>query len=526
MGKRLIVYVPGLGLTSEGWNPLVSKLKADPALGGATWMPWDHHVSWWSLASPHSLARALADAVHERWIIDGPYDHVTLVGHSMGGLLVRQALLLGRGDYEKSEAPFPRQDWAAKVGRVVMLAGLNRGLDPKKLYIRVGDALAQLTRPLRFGRMTLAQHLMRGATYITDLRIRWMRSMSDGSAPTVVQVVGNDDGLVTREDSIDLDQFPNAFHLTVSDAPHRLIHRLDVAPDPDARAAILRAALAESAFGSADSRDGLNTAEHVFFVLHGIRAANRGWVNDVESLVNESGLRRAEVVTPSYGYLSALEFALPFLHRRPILRFQNLYADQLARNPNAEFYFLGHSNGTYILGQSLRELGGMCFKHIALAGSVLPRDYPWHRLHQGRQFAALRNDQASGDVPVGFLCSGLRGLGRRDIGTGGFEGFNDDDSAIRQLAFHEGGHGSALDRENLGSMVAFLVHGLETPLPAPDTRTTGRLGLLSRVAPWLFPLLLALVVALLVRGFWIGSVSLWAGTLAGLAVLALILKVL
>ena len=43
-----------------------------------------------------------------------------------------------------------------------------------------------------------------------------------------------------------------------------------------------------------------------------------------------------------------------------------------AEAPAAEFYFAGHSNGTYILGESLRRIPRMQFARIYIAASVLP----------------------------------------------------------------------------------------------------------------------------------------------------------
>src|SRR5262245_61549692 len=54
------------------------------------------------------------------------YNRIILVGHSMGALLTRKAFLYGAGAVESMPTPAP---WAAKVHRIVLMAGTNRGWD-------------------------------------------------------------------------------------------------------------------------------------------------------------------------------------------------------------------------------------------------------------------------------------------------------------------------------------------------------------------------------------------------------------
>lgn len=54
---------------------------------------------------------------------------------------------------------------------------------------------------------------------------------------------------------------------------------------------------------------------------------------------------------------------------------------------------------------------------------------------------AVRHDVALADVPVGFLCSAIRGLGlTKDIGTAGFDGFTGvSRGAVDQVRYFNGG---------------------------------------------------------------------------------------
>ena len=82
---------------------------------------------------------------------------------------------------------------------------------------------------------------------------------------------------------------------------------------------------------------------------------------------------------PTYGYFSASRFAC----RRPEEEYREvsgLVHRGAPKYPTAEFDIIAHSNGTYILGQSLKKTPGMGFENVALAGSVLPTCFPWKDL--------------------------------------------------------------------------------------------------------------------------------------------------
>lgn len=523
--RRLVVYVPGISMAVSQWEPLVSKLRHEPDFTDTIWKGWDHGIGLFCTRSLMSKAAELCAVIDAEWRLAGGFDEVILVGHSIGGILVRLSYLLASGCYRGE----PASDWATRVPRIVLLAGVNRGLDQSKWRIRFYDLLTRFLGVFIPGRF-MAQELISGSESITDLRLSWinyMRSLPPEQRPGVVQVLGTKDSLVTRRDSVDLEQFPNASHISVPGVNHRQLPLLQDGPSPDMRYRFFRDAVLGHAIPGRDPPLVAERQNHIVFVLHGIRAANRGWVQALEERVKAS-LPNSKVITPSYGYLSALEFAIPFLHRRPIRAFQQLYSDSVVENPGASFDFVGHSNGTYVLGQSLRALSAMKFDHVVLAGSVLPRDFEWRKLMSGNepQVKVLRNDCANADWPVGFLCSGLTGLWRRDVGTGGYEGFHHDDQRVFQYWFHEGGHGAALDDENLTSIANFLISGNESSKPPHLSNEKKGFGLLSRLAPWIFKLLLVSLIAVLILAIWWQSYALALGVAGTLIMLAFVLKVL
>lgn len=180
------------------------------------------------------------------------------------------------------------------------------------------------------------------------------------------------------------------------------------------------------------------------------------------------------------------------------------YSYYLAKGPKASFHFLGHSNGTYLLGQSLKRLSGMQFERVVLAGSVLPRTFQWQSYLDGGQVAHIWNHRASRDVPVAVLCNALRGLRMRDVGTGGFEGFSAD-TRIHECFYHRGGHSAALMKAPL-VLLAEQVAGVSAPnaqcvdLAASATWGFERLSGVSFLLPYVA------LLAIFGLAYWTGGI--------------------
>lgn len=115
-------------------------------------------------------------------------------------------------------------------------------------------------------------------------------------------------------------------------------------------------------------------------IVHGIRnSSSAGWVQRAEARVRERW-PNVHPAAPSYGYLSAWRFAMPNVRKRYSRYFRDFYTELLAERPLARFNVLCHSNGTYLLGQSLKDFDSIRLGRVALAGSVLPREYPWRSM--------------------------------------------------------------------------------------------------------------------------------------------------
>lgn len=310
--KRLVVIVPGI-LGDVGWDPLVERLKAEETLAEAQWLRWDHHKRWYSLGRPDRLARNLKAMIDKEWALHGSFDDIIMAGHSSGGLFVRQAYLLGCGiDYTTRQ----QSAWAGNVSRLILFAGVNRGVNPQgSMGIRICVWMARAFPPMR--RM-LSWHLLRGSEFITNLRIEWIRHFAKvgADAPVVMQLLGTRDTLVTRDDSIDIEQFRTAYYIEIPEATHGDLHRLDSTSGPDGRYALLRDAFVHEKPVNAENID-IEGPDHVVFVLHGIRADNRTWVNETVTMIKERW-PGVEPIGPGYGYFSAFRFAVPMIQPCPL----------------------------------------------------------------------------------------------------------------------------------------------------------------------------------------------------------------
>jgi alpha-beta hydrolase superfamily lysophospholipase len=127
-----------------------------------------------------------------------PEISILLVGHSIGGLLVRAAYLMAAGALGIKH---PTYGWYKRVRRIVLLASMDRGVRPDgSLRARLGAPLIQM---LSLVKKPLVYHLFKGSVFITHLRISWIRyfrPLSD--PPEVAQIIGTRDDEVSVEDCL------------------------------------------------------------------------------------------------------------------------------------------------------------------------------------------------------------------------------------------------------------------------------------------------------------------------------------
>jgi hypothetical protein len=136
--------------------------------------------------------------------VDRP-ENIILVGHSLGGLLARDALMSYDDDSSVSQRLILPgvSPWTARVSRVVLLASPNAGYDfhSEPWLCRWLYALASI-----FGQFMVEQFEI-GSPCMTELRLRWYSYMprsgldnnASGSSLRLVQVFGDEDRLVSSK---------------------------------------------------------------------------------------------------------------------------------------------------------------------------------------------------------------------------------------------------------------------------------------------------------------------------------------
>jgi hypothetical protein len=390
--------------------------------------------------------------------------------------LVRIAYLMAAGRYPEVD---PRgSSWWKKVDRIVLFAAPNRGIESRRLSWRAHwrERVALHLPHSDDGPGRLMQDQLVGSAAVTNLRIRWIRflaSLEPKYRPNIVQFLGRGDGLVKREDSLDFDQFSETCQIDVPGASHTDVHQVPL--DDDLRYYTLRAGILGTAAEVPVDDIPRNKRNPVVLVVHGIRASNETWAAQLKDLIL-SKAPSSTAIPPTYRYFPMLDFALPWLRARKVRWLQDQYSTLLARYPRARFNFVGHSNGTYLLGHSLKQVPAMTFDRVTLAGSVLPREYDWDSRFSLGQVGELANHRATRDLPVAILCNLLRAFGTKDVGTAGFDGFDQAREEIKEVYYYSGGHSKALETDNLPHLADFTLTGkIDFPL-AKKEATPGKLA--------------------------------------------------
>jgi alpha-beta hydrolase superfamily lysophospholipase len=528
--RRLVFYVPPLPGKFEDWGNVVRRFRREPGHEYDTFLharEYPRVFTWGKLEHFADELVAQLDEIDRS--ASAPYDEIILVANSIGSLIARWAWLSASGEIDGSV----RRAWAAKVTRIVLVAGLSRGVFTR---LKKTDHDQQRPSPRMIAIKVLStcpgkfawKDALAGKPFVTELRLRWMRlGWTEGgnqhpAPPDVVQLLGTKDGLVRRADSLDTEQFPNATHVDVPNAKHTDVLNID-GKDSEDRYERIRAALIDP-LPEPEEPPGLDRGiDNVVFVVHGIRVRFADWVEALRDQLDEDAGWVA--IAPTYGFFSALAFALPFSRHRKVRWFLDQYSDEVARHPNATFHFAGHSNGTFLLGHALETVKAIKFDRVYLAGSVLPVDYGWERLHAVGRVRQVRSDCGSNDLPVGLLSRGLSRFPRNeDIGAGGFVGFDGlTDGFGVQLRWIAGGHGAPLQTPDRRTSVANFVRGVNAADPDLVQEPSGLLRAGSKWARWGLPLVLVGVLAApLVLGLTLGLLAgfIALGVVAALVVAA------
>jgi hypothetical protein len=499
----------------------------------------------------NAIERAINDACQS-----SHYNSIVLVGHSLGGVLLRKALVWAYGleeDREKLGKQGPR-DWVKKVDRFVSLASINRGwsLEPMPdnmklwwyLTMSVANRLAWLT-----GTARLIRSMERGTPFVADLRVQWIRlarrpELTRGKPlPLTIHLLGDTDDVISREDSRDLAAAKDILFVTLPNTGHAEIASAleEDAPDLDSqrRLSLVRQALV----GSRETilvDKGKPLEEHydvrrIVYIMHGMRDYGT-WGEQLEDEIEriaplqQSGI---SVVAAKYRYFPMGPFLLYWDRQKNVRKFMDDYTENLARYPMADdFDYVGHSNGTYILASALQHYQTLKVGRAYFAGSVVPKHYRWLPLIDAGRVNKVVNVVATSDWVVAlfprFFEQVAEWLGRKqltgflDIGSAGFRGFDDGSDAknrVMNLKFAKGTHSTGVEfdgrhEHKLEAVVGYVVSGDESNLRV-FKYADGQASFLDFASNicWIVWLLLAALIAIgcycSLRFGWVGFLCYW-----------------
>lgn len=504
-------------------------------------------LQWYSFADATDVVVNIVRKIDKLWQ-DNKYKKIIFIGHSFGALLARKAYVYSCGhveaNFEIKNDFDKKRDWSKKVERIILFTGMNRGwklshhLSIKNYIVfgigsGIGSFLSVFKRNL-----PIISSIKRGAPFITQLRIHWIDMRNNvakaqvGDALTI-QLLGSIDDLVSPDDNLDLVSGKDFVYLDMPYSGHQDVIHLDeptelpvinnhkdnITTIGEARKAVFLSALTEnkedllkaSYFPSdIEPLEKKNDVTDVVFIIHGIRDLGH-WTNKIARRIRASsrqeGYLQKKVViatkTASYGYFPMLPFILPSKRREKVEWFMDQYAESKAKYPNADFSFVGHSNGTYLLARALKEYPACSFKHVVFAGSVVATNYGWTKVFKNGQVQKVLNFVSTADWVVAIFPKAVQMLKIQDLGSAGHDGFDQDITQslnVENKKFVTGSHSAALDETNWNSITRFILKGEIQDLP--DAIKSDKPSLLIKIVGILSPLLLALAVGIVGFIYW------------------------
>ena len=492
--RRLVVMAHGLS-GREAFEPAVGLAKE--ALPGSDFLVFAYDTSLLSNASPYVLANKMEREIHALDARRG-YDEIVLVGHSMGGMLLRKVVLWGNGiEDDRLGGRTGVRPWAGKVSRFVSLASINRGwsVDPRPAQMGLGRYLAirigeRLSRWSGSGKLHLA--LQRGAPFVADSRVQWIdlcrgNGPQGAKAPLTFHLLGDKDDVVSRDDAADIGVAKDTLFVMLPDTDHGDIATA-LRGEAGSAAESRRRAILAAMQGRKDQLDIDRTpplaedltVTRLVYVMHGIRDYG-DWSETMARAIREEsakgdGTGTVAVASAKYGRFPMLPFLLYWDRQKNVRWFMDDFTQNKARYPKLQAIdYVGHSNGSYILASALQRYPSLRVNRVYFAGSVVPKHYPWRSLLDQQRVGTVANVVADGDWVVAIFprffeqvadWGGNRPVdGLLDIGSAGFRGFQASQDPSRKVVnyqFAKGGHGVGVDVSDAAKAQAiakYMVHG-------------------------------------------------------------------
>ena len=539
----------------------------------------------WTRARASNITEAIVlgigQAVEARALRGGVYEEITVLGHSFGAVLARAVWSHSMGGQPDGTADLEKaQPWAKSIRRLVLLAATARGWNPMmpvrtgiRFALWLGSLLEAATGPgyaLLDGR--------RGAPWISTTRLQTMAL--DGllkreriAPPVVVQLLGTVDDIVAPSDNVDLAtggrfhyiEVPRTGHMDIihlKDGPGRPCDSLSVkarevrsdrirlalvgGPEELRAAAVpvevLRDMVAKDLVdhdvdwadpGIPGHNEGALPVRpevaRVVFLTHGIRDYGH-WTHRLAVRLKDIARGRGmpvRTVTSSYGFFPMGPFLLRAQRRVRAGWLMDNYVTARALYPNAEICFVGHSNGTYLAANALKECPAIRFKEIVFAGSVVRTNFEWPDLSAKGQVGRVLNYVATGDIVVALFPGGMQWLRFPDLGGAGHHGFEREGELVRNVRWVPGGRGAALEDHHWDEIAEFVLGGVfpSDREPVSPWRAKGHgwfVGIVGQAAGLALLLVAALVVSAIGLTIWGMSAYGIVGLVIGLPLLTLL----
>ncbi|VEP13123.1 membrane hypothetical protein [Hyella patelloides LEGE 07179] len=520
--SNLLVFVHGWNLQGTNdyqkqWESFCKTFADDRDFDDYDIFIFRYDSSFWSNENPRQIAEALESKIRcfdSRHSNGTGYEKIYLIGHSIGGFLLRAALLKGisTGQEERS--------WVSKVKCVLLLAATNRGF---RTYYFQQKILVELGRLFNRGKLIL-EHLV-DQPFILDVRLEWIeiaQSERRNLLPKTVQVLGTKDRYVSPDDSIDIFVYQDSSQEIIESGTHTNIIAVNGVEDNNYQNFKHFLSDEYATRTSRSQRELRNTTKptDIIIIMHGIR--DRGsWLEKLEKRIENYAESNNELIVKTflvnYTRFPIKDFLDDNKSREKAEALFGAYIQAKAlSSESTKIHFIGHSNGTYIFAKALELSQKIKFERAYLCGSVLPQIYPWENFTT--RLNLIRNDCARWDLPVGFLCEALNFWGIKRLGMAGYAGFTSENRGgmtIKEYKYLKGGHGAALNDRNYDSIAKFLLSD-ENSSP-PNELIVGEhsiMSFLNKAAPYLFIFLVFILVYLTIIpwtdfGFlsWLESVS-------------------
>lgn len=543
--KRLVVFTHGYRLQAKR-NRQIKRSISEQMPDADLYAPPLPYAATFSTTPMAEIAAQMLEDIDTLWsektARDGEtYEEIILVGHSMGAVLARKLFVCAHGEvtqtrkegeWSRRDTPAPfeaplsgltRRPWAPSISRLVLLAAMSRGWSIEgvrskleALVWNIGSLIGHLmpTKPTIFD-------IRRGAPFISQTRLQWLALMDSGgprdpSSVIVTQLLGTVDNIVAPDDNLDFaldSEDPTFFLLQVPFSDHTSLLEMETLStnDPVRKERYERFSLALT--GSvAELREASvprsylsehlppppdYDVEHAVFVIHGIRDLGY-WTQKIAAEIKRQSNGTVRTLSPSYGFFAMAPFVLPWVRRQKAEWFMDHFVQARAMYPNADFSYVGHSNGTYILARALDSYSGCRFRNVVFAGSVVRADYDWtEKLSDGR-VARVLNYVATHDWVVAMFPFAVRHLRWFDLGGAGHVGFGHRTARVSDQKYVRGDHGAGIKETHWDDIARFVQSATS---PAEDQMLfRPRQPLLMRLLGTLSPIVLALVLVLLLWG--------------------------